>query len=77
MLTYRDALKQCKRVGTAHASSDALRAMYAGLIAPLPRAARWLSRRERRAFSGREAATSYDRNFASLHKSRAVLQRDR
>jgi hypothetical protein len=32
-VTYRDALKQCKRVGTAHASGDALRAMYAGLIA--------------------------------------------
>ena len=33
MMKYKDALKQCKRVGTAHAGGDALRAMYAGLIA--------------------------------------------
>ena len=29
---YRKALKDCKKVGTAHASGDALRAMYASLI---------------------------------------------
>ena len=33
MQTYKQALKECKRVGIAHASGDALRAMYAGLIA--------------------------------------------
>ena len=31
-LDYKAALKECKRVGTAHASGDALRAMYAKLI---------------------------------------------
>lgn len=29
---YKAALKECKRVGTAHATGDALRAMYAGLV---------------------------------------------
>lgn len=31
-MTYKQALKQCKKVGTAHASGDALRAMYANLL---------------------------------------------
>jgi hypothetical protein len=31
-LTYKQALKTCKRVGTAHATGPALCAMYAGLI---------------------------------------------
>lgn len=31
-MTYKQALKECKRVGTAHATGDALRAMYAGLL---------------------------------------------
>lgn len=29
---YKKALKECKKVGTSHASGDALRAMYAKLI---------------------------------------------
>ncbi len=29
---YKKALKECKKVGTAHASGNALRAMYASLI---------------------------------------------
>jgi hypothetical protein len=33
LTTYKTALKQCHKVGTAHASGDALRAMYANLIA--------------------------------------------
>ncbi len=31
--SYKTALRECKRVGTAHASGDGLRAMYAGLVA--------------------------------------------
>jgi hypothetical protein len=32
-MTFKEAKKQCRRVGTAHAQGDALRAMYAELIA--------------------------------------------
>lgn len=32
-LNYKDALKACRKVGTAHAQGDALRAMYADMIA--------------------------------------------
>jgi hypothetical protein len=32
-MTLKDARKQCRKVGTAHASGDALRSMYAELIA--------------------------------------------
>ena len=32
MLSYPAALKWCKQVGTAHATGDGLRAMYAQLI---------------------------------------------
>lgn len=31
-MTHKDALKELKRRGTAHATGDALRAMYASLI---------------------------------------------
>ena len=31
-MTYTEAKRELKRVGCAHASGDALRAMYAGLI---------------------------------------------
>lgn len=33
MLTFKDAKKECRRVGTSRAQGDALRAMYADLIA--------------------------------------------
>lgn len=33
MLTFKEAKKECRRVGTAHATGDALRSMYAELIA--------------------------------------------
>lgn len=33
MMTFKDAKKQCRKVGTAHATGDALRSMYAELIA--------------------------------------------
>lgn len=29
---YKKALKECKKVGTSHASGNALRAMYAALV---------------------------------------------
>lgn len=32
-MTFKEAKKQCRKVGTAHAQGDALRAMYADLIA--------------------------------------------
>lgn len=32
-MTFKEAKKQCRKVGTAHASGDALRAMYADMIA--------------------------------------------
>jgi hypothetical protein len=32
-MTFREAKKACRKVGTAHAQGDALRAMYAELIA--------------------------------------------
>ncbi len=32
-MNYTEAMKECRRVGTAHASGNALRAMYARLIA--------------------------------------------
>jgi hypothetical protein len=32
-MTFKEAKKQCRKVGTAHAQGDALRAMYAELIA--------------------------------------------
>lgn len=32
-MTFKEAKKECKRVGTSHAQGDALRAMYADLIA--------------------------------------------
>lgn len=32
-MTFNEAKKQCRKVGTAHAQGDALRAMYAELIA--------------------------------------------
>lgn len=32
-MTFKEAQKQCRKVGTAHASGDALRAMYADMIA--------------------------------------------
>lgn len=31
-MTFKEAKKQCRKVGTAHASGDALRSMYAELI---------------------------------------------
>lgn len=31
-MTFNEAKKQCRKVGTAHATGDALRAMYAELI---------------------------------------------
>lgn len=31
-MTFNEAKKQCRKVGTAHVSGDALRAMYAELI---------------------------------------------
>lgn len=31
-MNYKDALKQCHKVGTANATGDALRAMYANMI---------------------------------------------
>lgn len=34
-MTYKDALKQYKKVGAAHATGDALRVMYADLIGSL------------------------------------------
>ena len=34
-MNYKDALKQMKRVGTAHATGDSLRAMYAKLVADI------------------------------------------
>ncbi len=32
-MTFKEAKKACRKVGTAHAAGDALRAMYADLIA--------------------------------------------
>lgn len=32
-MTFKEAKKQCRKVGTAHAQGDALRSMYAELIA--------------------------------------------
>lgn len=32
MMTFKEAKKQCHKVGTAHATGDALRSMYAELI---------------------------------------------
>lgn len=32
-MTFKEAQKQCRKVGMAHASGDALRSMYAELIA--------------------------------------------
>lgn len=32
-MTFKDAKKQCRKVGTAHAEGDALRAMYAEMLA--------------------------------------------
>ena len=32
-MTFSEAKKQCKKVGTSHAQGDALRAMYADMIA--------------------------------------------
>lgn len=32
-MTFKEALKACRKVGTAHAQGDALRAMYADMIA--------------------------------------------
>ena len=32
-MTFKEAAKQCRKVGTAHAEGDALRAMYAEMIA--------------------------------------------
>lgn len=34
-MTYQSASKQCKRTGTAHATGDSLRAMYAALVAQI------------------------------------------
>lgn len=33
MTTFKQALAQCRKVGTNHASGDSLRAMYASLVA--------------------------------------------
>lgn len=32
-MTFKEAKKQCRKVGTAHATGDALRSMYAEMIA--------------------------------------------
>lgn len=32
-MTFKEALRACKKVGTNHAEGDALRAMYANMIA--------------------------------------------
>lgn len=32
-MSYKDSLKLCRKIGTAHATGDSLRAMYANLIA--------------------------------------------
>lgn len=32
-MTFKEAKKQCRKVGTAHATGDALRSMYAELVA--------------------------------------------
>jgi hypothetical protein len=34
-MTFKQALKACKTAGTAHATGDALRAMYASLISQM------------------------------------------
>lgn len=34
-MTFAQAMKECQRLGTAHATGDALRAMYARLVAQL------------------------------------------
>jgi len=34
-MTFKEAIKQCKKVGCAHATGDALAAMYANLVAQM------------------------------------------